>query len=78
MDMDNWTFSANILQGYWPLFAAVVGIVFYILSNISDHSKRIKTLENDKTNQTTLLVQIQKDIVELKTTLTIFLDSKNK
>ena len=69
---------AQILQGYWPVFSGVAVVVFFVLSNIRDHGRRINVLESNKNDQTTLLVQIQKDIVELKTTLSIYFDNKNK
>lgn len=64
----------NLLNNYWPLIVALVGIIIVWADGRStekDHERRLNALETSSKDTNILLVQIQKDIVELKTLIKI-------
>lgn len=70
---------AELLSSHWELVLgafSIVGTWFKIVYAEKDHEKRIGVLEGDRKENTVLLVQIQKDIVELKTLISVHFSHK--
>lgn len=66
---------------YWPLIIAVVGIgATWMRMQVidKDHERRISTLEADKKENTILLVQIQKELVEVKTLIEVYITKRKR
>ncbi len=67
------------LKEYWQVFASVVFVIFTWASfqwSVKDHERRIELLEVGKSNDTAVLLEVQKDIASLNAKIDFLIDDR--
>lgn len=70
----------QFIKDYWPVLSTAVAIIVFwsnLKTKDEDQEKRITKLEAHRENDSSVLLIIQKDIVELKTIIKMYFDKKH-